>query len=227
MPRWVVHSKPLTAWRRLWGLNTDPTEVLSGVIPTAQVSKHWDSDVFNVWGMYVQGDRAAGAGVDHVAATLEAQRREVLVWRVDAWLERNGGIDVTPLHIFSPLQAYNPTANNTSIWFPWLQTPVEQPADPARLPEAFGLGGHVPGLQVVNINGVPFTCIGPAQSGLVGLFGGARMQAHWWFQDPPLHVRPFATLAVQTVLAVGGAGNLYTLNANFYYSEREDVGRVG
>jgi hypothetical protein len=197
-------------------------------MPTAQVAKHWDSDVFNVWGMYVQADRPAGGGADHIACTIEAQDKELLIHRVEGWITKNGQVDTVPIHCFTPLQAYNPTVNNTSIWFPWLQTPVEQPADPARLPSAFGLGGLNPVQQVININGVPFTCIGPVSTARFGLFGTLiGGQLFWHAQDPPLHVRPFSTLAVQSTLAVGGVGQLWHLNVNFYFSEREDVGRVG
>lgn len=234
MPRWFVHSKPLVSWRRRWGLNTDPTEMLSGVLPTAQVDKHWDSDRLNIWGIFVQGEKLRAAGAQHICATLEAQRKELLIYKVEAWLDVNGFLHTTPIHIFTPLQNYNPHATSdaaaaTSIWFPWLQSMAEQPGDPARLPEAFGLGGYNAGMQVVTINGVNFTSVGPVSSVNSWVGGGAveRGQVMWNFQDPPLRVRPFSTICVQSALAVVGGTLDWYLNVNFWFCEREDVGRVG
>lgn len=231
MARWFVHSKPLIAFRRRWGLNTDPTEILTGVIPTAQVDKHWDSDRLNVWGMFVQGEKPRGVGAQHICATLEAQRKELLVYRVDAKLMSMSLASDNPVHIFSPLQNYNPHATSdgaadTTIWFPWLQSMVEQPGDPARMPEAFGLGGYNATMQVVTINGVPFTSVGPISGGQsMALDHGSAV--FWEFQDPPLRVRPFATLCVQSTLALTGGSTDWYLNCNFWFVEREDVGRVG
>ncbi len=226
MPRWSFHSKALTAWRRRWRLNRDPTEILDGILPVAEIDKHWTDDRINLWGLFTQ---AQGTGANtHLACMITAQTKELLVHRVQYSLTRSAWPIAQPVHLFTPLQGYVPTVNNTALHLPWLQTGLRA-GDPGQLSEAFGTSGDNLGLQVVLVNGAPHICIGPITHGpfVAGVIGAAcvREERLWTFQDPPIRIAPWTSLCVQ--MAAVSASALDMLNVSFFYSEREDQGRVG
>lgn len=241
MPRWFTHGKAFTALRRRYNLNEDAREFLTGLLPVIEADRHWTADRLNLWGIFTQHALPGGIGPVYPAASLHAQRKELLVHRIQATLRIGGSWSSVPgygFHLFSPLQTYVPELNRAAIWFPWAQTMVE-PADAGQLSEGFGLTGDNAAQQVVLVNGVPYTSIGPVGFApwvitFVGATGGGyaysaqpELQTLWSFQDPPLRVRPFSALTVQTTSAMGPSGSIWTLDVNWWYSEREDVGRVG
>lgn len=227
MPRWVAHSKPLVGWRKRWRLNRDPSEILDAILPTAQVDKHWTDDRLNLFGLYSQ---AQGPGVaTHLACMLTAQNKELLIHRVHCAITRGSFPGIEPVHIFTPLQGYNPVQNNTALFLPWLQTGLRT-GEPGQLSEAFGTSGDNLALQVVNVNGAPHTCVGPLWYGPTALNvvggWGERDVVIWSEQDPPLRIAPFTSVAVQTAQTIT-TSVLNFLDVSWYYSEREDQGRVG
>lgn len=224
MPRWVQHSKSLLSWRKRYRLNTDPTEVLSGILPTSQLDKDWPQDTLDLWGLYIQS-RDNPAGNEYLGAELVAQRKELLVHRIRATMLI--GASAGPLgqgcHVMTPLQTYDPTVNVPTIWFPWFQSGYRA-GQAANLPEAFGLGGTNPALQVVVINGVPFTSLGPVSFQSYATAVGQPQLFNidlWTHQDPPLRVHPFQSCCVQTIQPATGGGSVDTLNVNFWFSERD------
>lgn len=223
MPRWQPSgiANALTAFVRRYRLGTSITDVWTGIIPVAQVDKHWQDDRLDIWGMFVQGGADAGPAPQLLSATLFAQDLEVLVHRVDGWW---AGQVSNRVHLFTPLQTYDPAATNPNVFFPWLQTMV-QTGDAGRLSRAFGIGGYNGAHQVVTVSGTPFTTFGPFSPLHTELTPGGRVHRFWGFQDPPIRLKPFERLTVQ---ALGQAAFITdVLGANFYYSEREPQGNVG
>jgi hypothetical protein len=202
-------------------VNADPQEVLTGIIPTAQVDRSWPKDVGDVWGAFHQGFANINT---YAAVELVAQRRRLRVYRVTAWEGLSTAIfnptNNRGLHLFTPLQTYDPTVLNRTLQFPWLQTGY-LPGQAGYLGEAFTLGGANVALQVVTVNGVNYTAIGPAfiHGGSTALASSSRDHEHvlWDSQDPPLLVQPFTSLCVQS-WAPAGANN-YHVSASFIYSE--------
>lgn len=227
MPQWQFHSKALTAWRRRWRLNRDPTQILDAILPVAQVDKHFPDDLLNLYGIFSQ---AAGTGGNtYLACMLSAQEKEVLLHRIHgSFIKAGGWSAVQAYHLFTPLQAYNPVVNNTALWLPWLQTPIRT-GEPGNLSQAFGTTGDNAAQQVVNVNGAPHISIGPVTHGpfIAGVVGGScvRQEVIWSAQDPPLRIAPFTSICVQ-LAAVSTLATDF-LNVSMFYSEREDQGRVG
>lgn len=237
MPRWYQHAKAFTALRRRYNLNVDPTEFSSGIVPTVEADRHWMDDRLNIWGMFLQAF-ANGATARYRSCMLVTQRKEALVYRVEAALRGTGYVSYTVgcgCHLFTPLQTYNPVAEGPAIWFPWLQTAVRE-ADPGSLPETFGMSGRAVAQQVVVVNGTPYTSVGPVRfapyidrrgTGAVPvyLYADPDVRLVWEFQDPPLRLAPFTELCVQDITPFTSA--TYSLDVNFWFCEREDQGRVG
>jgi len=220
VPRWKQAAKNLAAFSRRWSLNAPAVEVLTGILPTAQVDKHWTNDRLDLYGLFVQVPGTATVG-RLGAVSIVAQELEVLVHGIDVWLDANVSTFFS-VHLFSPLQTYAPTAINTTLQLPWLQ-PV-QPGEPGRLSRAFGMGGERDaGLQSVIVNGIAFTTIGPTFQIWGGLVTRDVNQV-WRLQDPPLRLKPFQSMTIQ-VLAQMSVGRF--LNVNWYYSERTFQGDVG
>lgn len=217
MPRWTRAAKTFTAFARRWGLNAPPAEVWSGVIPVAQIDKHWIEDRLDMWGLEMQQGGTAVAG-NLASCSLVAGRKEVLVHRVG--VTYNGSVAPRTLigHLFTPLQGYNPAAVVPALVFPWLQ-PV-QPGEPARLAESVGVIGDAVALQVVIVNGLPHTSIGPVMQ--MGINSPSKV--HWDSQDPPYRVKPFQLLTFQSLTQIP-VGN--SINISFWYTERDPQGDVG
>jgi hypothetical protein len=196
--------------------------VLDAVLPVAQVDKHWQSDRLNIWGAFGQ---SFGDAVNHQAVGLLAGNREVLVHKVEAWVDLSlvGG---DPFHMFTPLQGYDSFAIAPVIFLPWLQMGYEGPVQAALLPQAFLLAGRAAALQTILVNGVPFTTIGPSYQHMIRVTSGATrtLITLWSMQDPPLRLLPQQQLVVQSA-TVWPLGRI--LDVNFYFSEREAQGSVG
>lgn len=225
-PRWVTTTKVWAAWSRRHGLNAPAQQILTGILPVAQVDKHWLDDRIELWGLFMQQPGTAVPG-RLGACTLLTQRKEAIVHKIEAQLTI---ISASPgtianVHLFTPIFPYLPTAVNAFIVFPWLQ-PISAP-DPGRLARSFGLIGETDaGLQVVTVDGAPHTSVGPSYSlgtYAAGLVGGRR-HVLWSFQDPPLRVKPGQQLTVQLLDVLPAA---LALQVNFYFSEREFQGDVG
>ncbi len=223
MARWLQHARNLAGFQRRWSLNAPLAEVSSGVVPVAVVDKHYGSDEQNLWGMFVQ----AASNLGQIeACALVAQDREVLIHKIEFWWDPAAAAN-RPVHIFTPLQAYNPFDAAVNAYFAWWQgKAVAQ--DIGQLGGTFGMGGLGTGLQAVIVNMAPVITIGPSFPSLtLGAFGAARqtVQPIWSFQDPPWRLKPFTMACVQSVNALVGAGQF--LNVNFYYTERLPQGESG
>ena len=223
MPRWKGGGRVFAAFSRRHGLNAPGMEVLTGVIPTAEVDRHYTDDRLNLWGLFMQQPGTVIAN-RLGACSLNTQENEALVHRVDVHFSSSLVTLGFDCHLFSPLQTYDPHEHNPFIGFPWLQ-PISF-GEPGRLSRSFGLEGEQDTLQVVVVNTVAHVTVGPvlraasSAAGVPGAHGGNL----WGFQDPPWRLRPFTQLTVQMLvqLPVG-----YFLNVAFYYSERSDQGPVG
>ncbi len=225
MPRWKQAAKNLTAFSRRWSLNSPAVEVLTGIIPTAQVDKHWTNDRLDLWGIFIQ--QAGTATANRLGScSIVAQEKEVLVHRIVAWMDSavEGKFVV---HLFTPLQTYAPAELNAALFLPWMQLPVE-PGEPGRLSRTIGVAGETDaGLQVVTVNGAPHTSIGPTYPINVirpFVIGDHNVNVIWDSQDPPLRLRPFQQLTIQMTQQLTAA---YFLDTNWFYTERDDQGKIG
>jgi len=229
MPRWVQHAKSLIGVRRQWSVNENLGEILTGVLPTVEVDKVRTLEQENIYGMFCQ---VTGDGVNLGACQIGAERVELLVHQVEFWVDAITTRAPT-VHLFTPLQTYDPfDVAGPTIFFPWFQGPaVAPPGNPlgqatGALSTAVGRSGLGSALMSVIVNGVPVVAIGPTYpyerwTTFVGA-GGGTMRKIWTFQDPPLRIRPFQNLTVQTLLGIMlGAGQ--PLNVNFYWSERSEL----
>ncbi len=227
MPFWRTAAHPFHAFSRRYSLNAPAMEMLTGVIPTAQVDKHWTNDRLDLWGMFMQQPGTAVAN-RLASCSLVTQEREVLVHKVEAYLSVIAGPNavVANFHLFTPVQGYIPAAVNVAIVFPWLATMVDE-FDAGRLPRAVGVVGDTDaGLMVVTVNGAPHTAIGPAYhvaTSPVSL-DTKNLQVLWGFQDPPIRIKPFKLFTVQMLDQLPAA---FALNMNVYFTERPFQGDVG
>lgn len=221
MPRWVTADRVFAAWSRRWGLNSPAQEMLTGIIPVAEVDRHYTDDRLNLWGIFMQQQGTVIAN-RLGACSIVTQANEALVHRVDAHFSSALANTSFDCHLFTPLQTYDPHAINPALTLPWLQ-PISF-GEPGRLSRTFGLIGEQDFLQVVTVNGAPHVGVGPVLRGISAGSAGRSGGRLWDFQDPPLRMRPNTQLTVQMLvqLPVG-----YFLNCSFYYTERLDQGRVG
>lgn len=243
MANWRVHSKALTAFRRRYRLNVDPTQVLDGILPVAQLDKHWQDDTLNLYGCYCQCVRS-NATPRIMGCVLQAGRQEVLVHEVTAWLDpvHALGNSGAAFHLMTCHQNYQPVQFNTSIWYPWLMATTRSDRD-LTLAYALGGGGEAGAHQTILTPTGVVTCYGkvvphhltytPAPPWahtpvVVNPCGGIPV---WKFSDPPLRLKPYVALVYQSAVdleaAFPGLALGLPLNVNFIFSEREDQGDVG
>jgi len=208
--------------------------MLDGVIPVVVAENHFPGDQLDFFGLNAETDTFAafGPGAVHLYIELIAPADlEVLIWDVQATVLNNGVPDELPVHLFTPLQdfallggATNPLIPNPVLpflYFPWLQ-PVSQP-ESGRLSQTLSQAGATSGLQVVSVNGIPTTSIGPirnsqAVAGSALFFGGLLWNRFYSSSyRPPLRLKPETRVAVQTTVADTRG---LALGANFIYSER-------
>lgn len=189
-------------------------------MPTAQVDKHWTDDRIDLWGMFMQ--QPGTATLNRLGAcSLVAQEKELLVHKIEAWFTTTSASGLVGLHLFTPLQAYAPTAINPALVLPWLQ-PVK-PGQPGRLSRAIGVAGETDaGLMTVTVNGAPHTAIGPVQTNIAQTF--SPPVEVWGFQDPPLRVKPLQQLTIQSLNQIP---TNTLLNVNWFWTERVFQGDVG
>lgn len=218
MPVWNRASKTFIAFARRWGLNAPTTEMWTGVVPTAQIDKHWTEDRLDLFGIEMQHGGFDPNGSQLASCSLVVGSKEALVHRVS--VTYNGTVANRTLigHLFTPLQGYNPATSGPSLVFPWLQ-PV-QPPEPGRLAQAVGITGSASGVQVVTVNGQPHNSVGPTIQ--MGVNASSRVM--WDSQDPPLRIKPAQLLTFQALITVP-TGN--TINVSFFWTERESQGDVG
>lgn len=223
MARPLLSGRTLTAFTRRYRLGRFLLSIWDTILPVAVIDTHWQDDTLDVWGLF--GQATPGAGTIG-AVQLQAQEKELLVHRVTAYVQNSatGGALSEGLHCFTPLQAYDPTAIGRAIHYPWMQP--ETDIARVRLSRAFCFSGAAAAHMTVLIGGVPVLAFGPLFQTTFGPIGSAEFppREYWGFQNPPYRLPPFGSLCVQQVLAA--AGN-ELINVNFWYSEREDQGRVG
>lgn len=236
MARWRTHSKPFTALRRRYRVNVDPTTILDGILPTVEVDKHYPEDTLDLYGMYCQ-HLHSGVTPRYVCCGINAGRREVLVHEVTAWTDPHSIVYGWPYHLMTCHRNYFPAAIAAGLWLPWLNTATRSDHD-IPLPYSFGFNGEVAALQTVNVPPWgPIVCVGKTLTTELQTpgAGGTTVGNHrtfWSYQDPPLRIKPYMRLIVQSAidqqafLPVPGVAGL-PLNVNFIFSEREDQGDVG
>jgi hypothetical protein len=233
-PNWRLHNKPLTRWRRRFGGSWEPTTALDGIIPTAEVDKHWTDDRANIYGMFTQ---AASDGVNIPCVALQAGPKQVQVHRISWYLESTNTAQLKfawRVHLFTPRPDYNPfDFSLDGAWYAWLSS-VAGPftVGGAVRPDAFGLNGRATAHQTISLGGPPFVTFGPIQHSaycpfLPGDYAwvpASHDGVFWNFQDPPLFVQPWQLLVLQAC-SIWPVNK--TINANWYFSEREDEGIYG
>lgn len=222
MPFWRTSARVFAAWSRRHSLNAPAQEILTGIIPTAEVDRHWTDDRLDLWGAFTQQPGTATAN-RLGAVSMVPQRKEALVHRIEISIV-SALARTHNFHLFTPLQVYFPTAINSNLILPWLQ-PVK-PGQPGRLADTLFVNGETDaGLMVVTVNGLPHTAIGPSYqaASVVALGQMARIVA-WDYQNPPLRVKPGQQLTVQATTQM--PTGLF-LNVNWYFSERVFQGDVG
>jgi len=222
MPRWVQHARQLAGLQRRWNVNAAFSELATGVVPVVEVDKHRAADDQDIYGLLVQANSNVG---QIEACALVSQTHEVLIHKIEFWWDPATSVS-RPVHLFTPLQNYTPFDVSSAAFFAWFQGPANA-NDVGKLGHAFGVGGLGSGLQVVVVNGVPITTIGPAYPHLLtGVFATLQgVQPIWTFQDPPFRLKPFSMACVQSTNQLVESGHV--LNVNFFYSERVAQGDVG
>ncbi|MEE8509330.1 MAG: hypothetical protein V3T07_09720, partial [Myxococcota bacterium] len=167
MPRWVNTGKALTALRRRFRTNVDPSEMLTGMLPTIQADRHWMNDTLDVFGLLCQAQVtgvATGAAGGLSACQLTAPPGvECLVHQVEFHVQAvdnvNDAFDRT-FHIFSPLEGYDPVAIDPGAFFAWLQM-AAQDGTTSLQGLTFATGGSALTHQTVTLNAVPIITFGP------------------------------------------------------------------
>lgn len=239
-PTWRAIDRDYAQVRRRVGMQGRLGWFLSGILPTYQVERNWPGDQLDLWGANGRTSTPSPAG--HPSISLhngsdllpEGERLELLVWRVVAKFMQPSGffpqlvqMGFQDLHIFTPLQTYNPSAVPDAIplQFPFLQ-PVDL-GESVRLARVGHLDvGSNPALMVLVINGVPTTGIGPIVTANLGAgistaFGVAN---HLDFGPgagdvPPIRLKPGQKLTIQGLIPSPGGGD-EALDASFWWSER-------
>ena len=239
MPKWTFLSKNLAALQRRYRSNAAFSEILTGVLPTAQVDRHWIDDTLDVYGMLVQGQSTDGLELP-ACVLLAAPDQDVLVHRVEFLVQAvdnlNDELDRT-YHCFTPLAGYDPVANGGGFFFAWLQTKATAVAATVQ-GRTVGIGGTFPTHQTVSFGGgPPITTFGPlahtprsytvAGGVSVSNASSAHMTGFYTFQDPPLRLKPGMRLCVQQADTFLVLNRRTILSVNFWYSEREAQGGVG
>lgn len=232
MPRWTPSGRITTALQRRYRLNIPLTEILTGILPTVQVDKHYGWDTLGLYGLFVQQSDVGDTG--YQSCSLLAQSEELLVHKLEFWCisAATGNPIATGVHAFTPVSPYNPAMLGTGLYYSWLSTPSGYGSS-FSIGRGLGIAGANAALQTVLVSGAPVATIGPSyrqgsvlisgQGGGMADFGPKQI---WGFQDPPLRVRPFTMLTLQTTSAWTTPFNL-VLNVNFFYTQKEDEGLVG
>lgn len=235
--RWLGHAQNFTALVRRYGTNWFFPEILSGLLPTVQVDKHWTADRLNVFGMRME---VVTDGANFPAMFLQAGDVDVLVYRVDWWMDdvNFGNSEGWGAHLFTPLPNYQPAdpgAGPVFSYFPWLLGGRVW-GSLGTLPDMVGFAGHNAALPQVNIAGIGLiTTIGPQSraahviTAIVAGGGGPTAVPHgeltaWSFQDPPFRLMPYTRLCVQATEVITANRRMI---ANFYFSVRPPQGGVG
>lgn len=212
-------------------MNRDPQVMLDGIFPVAMVDKHVPDDRLDLYGMLVQEVHTGVAG-RYASCTLQAGDKEIRVHEVTAFIQHASQAYLGWIyHMMTPHPTYQPWAAYLhGAYYPWLQTRIKQDR-PIQFPDAFGVGGENAALQTVSIDGVPITCTGKSMV-LPRLFVGSggfgpENTKFWGFQDPPLRIKPYRQLMVQSAAAQGVAQVGMILSVNFIFSEGEFESDVG
>ncbi len=204
-------------------------------------------DTLDVFGLLCQSQVDGVAATGFSACQLTAPPDvECLIHKVEFHVQAtdnvNDELDRT-FHIFSPLEGYDPVQVFPGAFFAWLQMgAVDGTTSNQGL--TFAQGGSNAAHQTVILNGVPIVTFGPLArthrsytsatptEGISIANASANfLQGFWFFQDPPLRLKPLARLCVQqadtffpgTVEISRG----HILTVNFWYSERAAQGDVG
>jgi hypothetical protein len=212
-----LSGRSLLAFLRRWGLLVEPRSVLPLVVPTAQVDRFYPRSELDIWGCF--SEYVATVAGRWPACMLLAGEKTVVVRRIDAHLMLEDRSWPAPLwhqfHVFSPpLAQYNPCAFDPGFFFPFCSSRGALLPNPGALV----VSGYQTGIGTVTVNGSPVALVGPSYA---GPFDAFRATFEW--DDPPLTVRPFEALAVQSLTPRLGTDDP-RLTVNFWWSEIEDEG---
>lgn len=228
MPRWTPSGRITTAFQRRYRLNIPLTEILTGILPTVQVDKHFPWDTLGLYGLFCQQGDTGDSG--YQSCSILAPAEELLIHKLEFWAISSSSANPigVGVHVFTPLPPYNPALLGLGAYYSWASSPSE----PGRysIGRGIGVAGANASLQSILVSGAPVNTIGPhyRQGRVVGTGGFEHFGPHviWNFQDPPLRVRPYSMLTVQTTSSWTTPHSLL-LNVNFWYSQKEDEGIVG
>lgn len=229
MPTWLPIDRDYAQVRRRVGIQQRIGEMLTGILPTYVLERNWPGDQLDMWGANGVCSPPLNGNLQSVSLFNQSADQELLVWRVESNFVDGVSEQISrpfQMHIFTPLQTYDPASLPSAIpfFFPWLQ-PVAPPESARLSPNAFLIAGSNPAIQVVTINGVPTSSIGPilhpAADATSGFFsvGVAPVWSRFWQAGdvPPIRVRPGQRLTVQSLFPAFGNDHL---EANFWWSER-------
>lgn len=236
MPRWLPIARDYAATRKRFSIQGSISELLSGILPTYQLERNWNSEFLDLWGIEGFVDAMNG---NHGAISLHnisdafprEEQRELLVWRMNAELfTRLAAATLLgfSLHQFTPIGNYNPHVipGATPIFLPWFQ-PAKATGELARFPLAGHLdAGSNAALDVVTVNGVPVTVVGPVmtmrqgrtQAGSSVAGGLSNMEFGLNVDAPPFRVKPGERVTIQTLEP--HSSSFTTLRVVVWYSER-------
>ncbi len=203
----------------------------SWISPSIRADRDWDDDERQVWGFSADAG-TQGLATNFPACAIFAGAQEVQVRKVEFMiLHDDSAIAIAgrDANIFTPPTGYNPVQLNAGQFFPFLQGNPTIPDGTSILsiPDAIVVGGHNTALMIVIINGVPVNpAIGPRyrmrHDFVLSTFSDTVFQNILDWNDPPLILPPFRTLAVQYINPSASVLPAeQRILVNFWFSERE------
>ena len=240
-PSWLPVDREYASVRSRFGLRARFGRMLTGILPTVVLEQHWPTEQLDMFGINASTDGGV-AGEFHACSLFNrSDDLELLVWQVTAFVVNfQGTTRGFPVHIFTPLQTYDPTVTPAAtppapadgLFFPMLQTAVSV-GIPGLVGDAVVEVGSNPSLQVLTVDGLARVSIGPRKLDFNGWTESA-FQFPLQNRDshvnlgvqaspaPPLRVKPQQRLCVQSTSTMQGpgGGTSQALEANFIYSQR-------
>lgn len=217
LPTWKDHARNFQDWFGSWGSSTRNVQAIyDGVVPVAVVDEFRDDTQGS---LYAISAFTPGLFGEHSAVAMGSAVNDIEVFSVSARaIHQPGGFALgnnDPLHLFTPINPYNPVANPLPVGFfsPGLIT---------NKAFTFGSVTAVAGTNAVLPLIIGFEWNNPwihsdaSQGGVA--FGWASGLDVVRF-DPPIRVYRNTTLAVQQLDAIG-PGELVQFQVTFLYRER-------
>lgn len=211
-PSWRQHARNLSDWFSTWSSTTrNIRAIYDGVVPVALVDRFRDDNQGSLFAINAATTGTA-ARVSAVAMGSSINDVEVFAVRVSTFLTGGFGVPATSVHIFTPINPYNPVLFPNPVGF-------FQPGLITNKSFTFGsvlaVAGTNPALPL--IFGMEWTV--PVALTPAGAIFPQGLDTVYF--DPPIRVYRDTTLAVQNAQLVAGA---WTLFVSFLYRERPRAG---